>query len=274
MRPRVLWAVFGMALLAACGKGPDVSGAWYYDYSATKLPEFPNPQYESARALIADIGPRYGSINVDNNTVVLGGAVCNVDKVNDDQGLICDERGQRYALALYLKDDRLEIRSQATPPTMAIFSRVAQDPYRVYGIDPNAKEVVEETVQEEKVAEPRPEAATPKLVGYAKTTSFNAFYDPASIKVDGRYTSVRILLNYLEPQDQGSGMTPAWSSVQNLTFDCPGSNYRLDRFVMYSDKNGLGAVVTDSGVFTDYRPEFKTVPENSVNKVLYMRVCR
>lgn len=274
MRLRALVAVVSILLIAACSKGPDVSGAWYYDYAATKLTEFPNPQYESARSLIADIGPRYGSINVDNNMVVLGGAVCKIQKVNDAQGLGCNERGQSYTLGVYLKDDRLLIQSQSVPPMTAVFSRAAQDPYQVYGIDPNAKEFVEETAPREKVAEPTPEPETGKLVGYAKTTSFDAFYDPASIKEEGRNTSVRILLNYLQPQDQGSGMRPALSSVQNLTFDCPGSNYRLDRFVMYSDKNGQGAVVTDSAVFADYRPEMKPVPENSVNKVLYGRVCR
>lgn len=274
MRFWSLLVVVGVVAISGCSKGPDVSGAWYYDYAATKLPEFPNPQYESARALIADIGPRYGSINIENGTVVIGGAVCKVQKVNDEQGLACDERGQSFGLALYLKGDQLEISSHATPPMTAIFSRLAQDPYQVYGIDPNAKEVIEETAPREKVAEPKAEPGTGKLIGYAKTTSFNAFYDPLSVKEEGRNTSVRILLNYLEPQDQGTGMTPALSSVQSLTFDCPGSNYRLDRFVMYSDKNGQGALVTDSAVFTDYRPEMKPVPENSVNKVLYMRICR
>ncbi len=260
--------------LLGCSKGPDIQGAWYFDYEKTKLTEFPNPQYESARMLIADVEPRYGSINVDGDTVVLGGAVCKVQKVNDPNGLRCDERGVVSELSLFLEDGRLVVKTHAEPPVVAVFSRVKQDPYAIYGIDPNAKEVIEESAPREKVAEPTPDPVLGKYVGYARTRSFNAFYDPASIKTEGRLTSVKVILNYEEPQGEGVGMRKALSSVQMLTFDCPGSNYRLDRYVQYSELNGLGAVVADSGVYADDKAEMKPVPQNSVNEVLYMRVCR
>ncbi len=266
--------VLTLIVLAGCSKGPDIQGTWYFDYEKTKQETFPNPQYESARLLIADVEPRYGTINVDGGTVVLGGAVCKVQKLNDARGLRCDERGVVSELSLYLEDSRLVVKTHGDAPVTAVFSRTKQDPFVVYGIDPNAKEVIEESAPREKVAEPTPDAAVAKLVGYARTQSFNAFYDPASLKREGRYTSVVVLLNYQEPQGEASGMRKALSSVQTITFDCPGSNYRLDRYVQYSELNGLGAVVVDSGVYTDYKPEMKPVPQNSVNEVLYMRVCR
>ena len=52
-------------LLAGCSKSLDIQGAWYFDYEKTRFSEFPNAQYESARILIADVEPRYGSINVE-----------------------------------------------------------------------------------------------------------------------------------------------------------------------------------------------------------------
>ena len=268
----LLW--LPLLVLVGCSKGPDIQGAWYFDYEKTRPSEFPNAQYESARLLIADVEPRYGAINVDGDTVVLGGAVCKVQKVNDENGLKCDERGVVTELSLFLEDSRLVVKTHGDAPVTAVFSRTKQDPFAVYGLDPNAKEVIEESAPREKVAEPTPDAAVAKLVGYARTQSFNAFYDPASLKTEGRYTSVVVLLNYQEPQGEASGMRKALSSVQTITFDCPGSNYRLDRYVQYSELNGLGAVVADSGVYTDYKPEMKPVPQNSVNEVLYMRVCR
>jgi hypothetical protein len=265
---------FLVALLAGCSQGPDIQGAWYFDYEKTRLTEFPNPQYESARQLIADVEPRYGSVNVDGSSVVLGGAVCKVQKINDDNGLKCDERGVVSELSLFLEEGRLVIKTHGDAPVTAVFSRIKQDPYAIYGIDANAKEVIEETAPREKVAEPVPDPMVSKWVGYARTRSFNAFYDPESIRTEGRYTAVKVVLNYAEPQGEGDAMRKALSSVQVLTFDCPGSNYRLDRYVQYSEANGLGAVVADSGVYADDKAEMKPVPQNSVNKVLYMRVCR
>lgn len=266
--------LLALVALVGCSKGPDIQGAWYFDYEKTKLTEFPNAQYESARLLIADVEPRYGAINVNGDTVVLGGAVCKVLKLNDINGLRCDERGAVSELGLYLEDGRLVVKTHGDVPVTAVFGRTKQDPFVVYGIDPNAKEVIEETAPLEKVAEPTPDAGMGKLVGYARTQSFNAFYDPESVKSEGRYTSVVVLLNYQEPQGEGSAMRKALSSVQTITFDCPGSNYRLDRYVQYSEPNGLGAVVADSGVYVDDKAEMKPVPQNSVNEVLYMRVCR
>ncbi len=260
--------------LLGCSKGPDIQGAWYFDYEKTKLIEFPSSQYDSARMLIADVEPRYGAINVDGDTMVLGGAVCKVQKLNDLNGLRCDERGVISELSLFLEEGRLVVKTHGEPPVVAVFSRTRQDPYAVYGIDPNAKEVIEESAPREKVAEPTPDPVLGKYVGYARTRSFNAFYDPASIKTEGRFSSVKVILNYEEPQGEGAGMRKALSSVQVLTFDCPGSNYRLDRYVQYSEANGLGAVVADSGVYADDKTEMKPVPQNSVNEVLYMRVCR
>lgn len=268
----LLFALVGSLL--GCSKGPDIQGAWYFDYEKTKFTEFPNPQYESARMLIADVEPRYGSINVDGDTVVLGGAVCKVQKLNDAKGLKCDQRGEVSELSLFLEDGRLVVKTHAEPPVVAVFSRTKQDPFALYGIDPNARGLVEESAPREKVAEPTPDAGMGSLVGYARTQSFNAFYDKDSVKNEGRYTSVTVVLNYAEPQGEGVGMRKALSSVQWITFDCPGSNYRLDRFVQYSEPNGLGAVVADSAVYVDDKPEMKPVPQNSVNEVLYMRVCR
>lgn len=263
-----------MLFVQGCTKGPDISGTWYFDYEKTRVSEFPNPQYESARLMIADLEPRYGTINVAGDTVVLGGAVCKIQKINDANGLKCDERGVVSELSLFLEDGRLVVKTHNEPPVTAIFSRFKQDPYTLYGIDPNAKEVVEETALREKVAEPIPDPVLGKYVGYARTRSFNAFYDPASIKTEGRFTSVKVILNYEEPQGEGVGMRKALSSVQLLTFDCPGSNYRLDRYVQYSEPNGAGAVVADSGVYVDDKADMKPVPQNSVNEVLYMRICR
>ena len=273
MRTLLLF-IAALLSLAGCNNGPDIQGTWYFDYEKTKIAEFPNPQYESARMLIADVEPRYGTIHVDDGTVVLGGAVCKVQKLNDDHGLKCDEHGVTSTLSLYLEDGRLVIKTHGDQPVTAIFSRSQQDPFALYGIDPNAKEVVEDTAPREKVAEPTPDTGAGKLVGYARTQSFNAFFEPDSVTTEGRYTSVRIILNYLEPQAESTSLRKALSSVQSMTFDCPGSNYRLDRYVMMSEPNGKGSVISDSGAYLDYKPEMKPVPANSVNEVLYMRVCR
>lgn len=264
------WLV--VSVLAGCSKGPDIQGTWYFDYETTKLEAFPNPQYESARLLIADVEPRYGTINVDGDTVVLGGAVCKVQKLNDANGLKCDERGVVSELGLFLEDGRLVVKAHGDNAIAAVFGRTKQDPFGIYGVDPNAKEVIEESAPREKVAEPTPDPVLGKYVGYARTHSFNAFYDPESVKTGGRYTSVKVILNYTEPQ--GEGLRKALSSVQALTFDCPGSNYRFDRYAQYTEPNGLGVVVADSGVHADGQAEMKPVPQNSVNEILYMRVCR
>lgn len=269
-----LMGCFLVAVLAGCSQGPDIQGTWYFDYEKTRLTEFPNPQYESARQLIADLELRYGTINIEGSTMVLGGAVCKVQKLNNVDGLRCDERGVTSELSLFLEEGRLVIKTHAETPVVAVFSRTKQDPFAVYGVDPKAKDVIEETAPREKVAEPVPDPMVSKWVGYARTRSFNAFYDPDSVKTEGRYTSVKVILNYAEPQGEGDAMRKALSSVQVLTFDCPGSNYRLDRYVQYSEANGLGAVVADSGVYTDDKAEMKPVPQNSVNEVLYMRVCQ
>ena len=276
MRTLLFFASVLLALVG-CSKAPDIQGAWYFDYEATRAPEFPNPQYESARLLIADIEPRYGTINVDGNTVVLGGAVCKVKKLDDEHGLECDERGTTTKLSLFLKDNRLIVQGpggSANAAKTAVFSRTKQDPFAIYGVDPNAKELVEDTAIREKVAEPTPDVSAGKLVGYARTQSFNAFFEPDSLASEGRYTSVRIILNYLEPQTENTSLLKSLSSVQTITFDCPGSNYRLDRYVQHSETNGKGTVVADSSASTDYKPDMKPVPPNSVNEVLYMRVCR
>lgn len=269
--PLVFMICFGF--LAGCGKSPDIQGAWYFDYEQTRPPEFPNPKYETARMLIADIEPRYGSIAVDGDTVVLGGAVCKVQKLNDDNGLKCDEQGVVSTLGLYLDDGRLVVRTHANPAVTVVFTRSKQDPFLIYGVDPNAKELIEDTAPREKVAEPVADAGAGKLIGYARTQSFNAFYQPESIKTEARLTAVTVVLNYLEPQGE-AGAQPVLSSVQTITFDCPGSNYRLDRYVQYSESNGKGAVASDSGAYAEYKPEMRPVPQNSVNEVLYMRVCR
>jgi hypothetical protein len=197
-----------------------------------------------------------------------------VQKINDENGLKCDERGVVSELGLFLDDGRLVVKTHGDSPVTAVFSRTKQDPYTVYGVNPNAKEVIANTPATEKVAEPTPDPVLGKFVGYARTRSFNAFYDPDSMKSEGRYTSVKVILNYLEPQGEGVSMRKALSSVQVLTFDCPGSNYRIDRYVQYSELNGEGAVVADSGVYAEDKAEMKPVPQGSVNEVLYMRVCR
>lgn len=264
--------------LVACSKGPDIQGAWYFDYEKTRPAEFPNAQYESARLLIADVEPRYGSINVEGDTVVLGGAVCKLQKVNDENGLRCDERGTVSELSLFLEEGRLVVKTHGVPPVTVVFSRAKQDPYIVYNVDPNAKEGVEEHAPRDRVAEPIADPALAKFVGYARTQSFNAFYDPDSVKTEGRLTSVKVVLNYTEPQGGSVSMRQDLSSLQWLTFDCPGSNYRIDRYVQYSELNGAGVVVADSGAYVDEKAndkaEMKPVPPGSVNEILYMRVCR
>lgn len=260
-------------LLAGCSKTPDIQGAWYFDYEKTRFSEFPNAQYESARMLIADVEPRYGSINVEGDTVVLGGSVCKIQKVNDVNGLKCDEHGVVNQLSLFLEEGRLVVKTHGDNPLTAVFSRTKQDPFLIYGVDPNAKEVIEDTPPREKVAEPVADTGAGKLAGYARTQSFNAFYQPESIKAEGRLTTVTVVLNYLEPQGE-AGAQSVLSSVQTIRFDCPGSNYRLVRYVQYSELNGKGAVVADSGAFAEYKSEMRPVPQKSVNEVLYMRVCR
>lgn len=258
--------------VVACAKKLDIQGVWFFNYERTKFDTFPNTFYDSARDLIADVEPRYGTVQVDGNTIVLGGAVCKVTQINSDNGLECNEQGQTSTLGIHVKDEQLVIKSGKSPEITMIFSRKKQDPFAVYGVDPTAKPYEEFTnVSDEAVA--TPESEVKNLRGYAKTASFNAFYDPESVKEDGRLTSVMIVLNYLEAKFEGSSATPSLSSVQRLTFDCPASNYRIDQFYMYSGSDGNGAQVSDSGA-SEITPEWKPVPENSINKILYMKVCR
>lgn len=262
-----------VGITTGCNKAPDIQGTWFFDYENTKPEAFPNPQYESSHLLIADVEPRYGEINVSGDTVVLGGAVCKIQKINHINGLKCNERGVITELSLFLENGRLIVKTQGKDPITAVFGRIKQDPFLVYGIDPKAKDVIEDSVYRQQVVEPTPDPVLSRYIGYARTASFNAFYDPESVKSEGRFTNVKVILNYTEAQWDGAEMRNALSSVQMLTFDCPGSNYRLDRYVQFSGLNGLGVVVADSGVYADDKPEMKPVPHNSVNEVLYMRVC-
>lgn len=262
-----------LVVLSGCAKKPDIQGIWHLDYEATRITEFPHPQYESARILIADLEPRFGTITVDGSVIVLGGAVCNVKGLNDAHGLQCDERGVKSDLGLFLQDGKLVVKPQNPDSISLVFGRSKQDPFAIYGVDPNAQEIIEDTNLREEVAVPTPDKTNTKLVGYARTQSFNAFFEPDSLVTEGRYTTVRAVLNYLEPQgDRGSALN-ALSSVQTITFDCPGSNYKLDRYVMMSEPNGQGEVISDSGKEAP-SGNWAPVPENSVNKVLYMKICR
>ena len=258
-------------LLLACTKVPDIQGQWFFDYEQTKPTEFPNTHYESARALITDIEPRYGVINVEADTVVLGGAVCKILKINDKNGLSCTERNKTSLAGFYYENERLIVQPQDRPDVRLVFLRSRQDPEKLYGIALSTPPVEEHSLSAEQLSIPST-AGSSVLVGVARTASFDAFYDPASVVSDGRNNAVTMILNYLEPQNQSESAVPANSSVQFLTFDCPGSNYQLNRFVMYGESNGTGAVLSDSGVISP--ATWKPVPENSVNKALYMRVCR
>ena len=267
--------LFAMASLAvvACSKGPDVQGEWFFDYAQTKLSEFPNTYYESARLLIADVEPKYGQITVTDTTVVLGGAVCTIMRINDADGLRCNERGKTSNLGVYYEDGHLLIRTNTDPSLSLVFGRNRQDPYQVYGIDPTAKHLEENTEDASKSISPEENNHADTLKGLARTANFDAFYEKNSIKRDGRFSSVTMVLNYLSPQNSVSEKAPALSSVQFLTFDCPASNYRLDRFLMHQEANGQGAVISDSG--SSAVPEdWKPVPENSVNKLMYLQACQ
>ena len=258
--------------LVGCSKGPDIQGEWYFDYAQTKLAEFPNPYYESARDLIADMEPRYGKIHVDGNTVVLGGAVCKINQINDKEGLECTERGVTSKLSLFYKDQQLSIQSQTTLDHPLLFRKDRQNPYLVYGIDLNAGAEEHQTIKTSGIAVPKPDSGSTSLKGLARTQNFEAFYDLGSIKRDGRYSSATMILNYLEPRTDHSSSESALSSAQSLTFDCPASNYRLDRYIMYKDADAKGEITSDSGELS--KDDWKPVPENSVNKLLYTNVCR
>ena len=267
---RTIGSIVLACLLTACAKAPDIQGEWFFDYEQTQLTEFPNSYYESARALIADIEPRYGAINIEGNTVVLGGAVCKILRINDNRGLSCTERNQTNLTGLYYENERLIVLPQDRPDIKLVFSRNRQDPAKLYGIDLSKPPLEENTPPAEQVS--IPSTGNNGLLGIARTASFDAFYDPASVSPDGRVTHVAMTLNYLEPQNQSGSAIPALSSVQFLTFDCPASNYRLTRYVMYGESNGTGAALSDSGALTP-APNWTPVPENSVNKLLYMRIC-
>ena len=258
--------------ILGCSSRPDVQGEWFFNYERTRFDTFPNTYYESARDLIANVEPRYGTVQVDGNTIVLGGAVCKIIRINSDNGLECNEQGQTSILGIHLQDGELVIKAEKSPEITMIFSRKKQDPFAIYSVDPTAKPYEEFTnAKDETVA--TPESEVKNLRGYAKTAGFNAFYDPASIKEDGRLTSVTIVLNYLEEKFESGSATPSLSSVQRLTFDCPASNYRIDQFYMYSGRDGNGAQISDSGPSALIH-EWKPVPENSINKILYMKLCR
>lgn len=267
--------LFVMVCLAmlGCSKGPDIQGEWFFDYAQTKLSEFPNAYYESARFLIADVEPKYGQITVTDNTVVLGGAVCTIVRINDAEGLRCEERGKTSSLGVYYENGALLIRTNTDPSLSLAFGRIRQDPYQVYGIDPTAKPLDEHTDDASKAIIPEENNHASTLKGLARTANFDAFYDRNSIKRDGRYSSAIMVLNYLSPQNSASGKEPALSSVQYLTFDCPASNYRLDRFLMNQEANGQGAVISDSGS-SALPDDWKPVPENSVNKLMYTQACQ
>ena len=270
---RIISLAVLLIALSGCSKSPDIQGAWYFDYEATRITEFPNPQYESARILIADLEPRFGTITVDGDTIVLGGAVCKVRSLNDARGLHCDEHGVTSDLGLFLQDGKLVVKPQNTDSISLVFSRIKLDPFTVYGVDPSAQEIIEDTGLREEVAVPIADKTNTKLVGYARTQSFNAFFESDSVVTEGRYTTVRTVLNYLEPQGERGSSLNALSSVQTIAFDCPGSNYKLERYVMMSEPNGQGEIISDSGNEAS-SGNWVPVPENSVNKVLYMKVCR
>lgn len=259
-------------MVVSCSKPPDIQGEWFFDYEQTKHSEFPNTYYESARALIADVEPRYGNIKIEGDTIVLGGAVCKILRINDKDGLSCNERNHINTFGFYYQNERLTVQSNHSPDVKLIFSRSRQDPYKLYEIDPNKTVIEEDTASAEKLSIPTADNSTHGLEGIARTVSFDAFYDPKSILNDGRLTSVAMVLNYLEPLNQPGSTLPALSSIQFLTFDCPASNYRLTRYVMHDKANGRGTTISDSGEIMPV-PEWKPVPENSVNKALYMRVC-
>ena len=273
MNARRYWGLISLLfLLVACTKAPDIQGEWFFDYEQTKLSEFPNTYYESARALIADVEPRYGSIKIEGDTMILGGAICKILRINDNNGLSCNERNHINNFGFYYQNDRLIVQSKDRPEVKLIFSRGQQDPYTLYDIDPNKTVFDQDAATSDKLSIPTAESNINGLQGIARTASFNAFYDPKSIVNDGRLINVVMLLNYLEPLNQIGSTVPALSSVQFLTFDCPASNYRLNRYVMHEHTNGAGTVLSDSGEITP-APDWKPVPENSVNKALYMRVC-
>ena len=266
-----LWLIT-FSMLISCSSRPDIQGEWFFDYEQSKLSEFPNIYYESARALIADVEPRYGNIRIEGDTIVLGGAVCKILRINDREGLSCNERNQIKTYGFYYQNERLTVQSNDSPDVKLIFTRSQQDPYKLYDIDPNKTIFDHDETKSDKLSIPTAESNINGLQGIARTASFDAFYDPKSIVNDGRLINVVMLLNYLEPLNQIGSTAPALSSVQFLTFDCPASNYRLNRYVMHEQTNGTGMVLSDSGEITP-APDWKPVPENSVNKALYMRVC-
>lgn len=273
MRIIQIFTIFAITwlLLVGCSQQPDIQGEWFFDYAQTKLSEFPNPYYESARNLIADIEPRYGVVHIDGNTVVLGGAVCKINQVNDEHGLECTERGATTKLALFYKEQQLSIQSQAVPEHKLIFTRVRQNPYLVYNVNPNASNDEDQSTETARIAVPESTSGSTSLKGLARTMNFEAFYDTNSIKANGRYSSAIMVLNYLKPQNEQSSTESALSSAQSITFDCPASNYRLDSYVMYKDADAKGPVTSDSGELS--KDDWKPVPENSVNKLLYMTAC-
>lgn len=259
--------------LIACSKEPEIQGAWFFDYKETKFAEFPNSYYDSARALITDVELRYGQVNIERNTIVLGGAVCKITQSGDTGEVTCIEKGESTLLDLAIKDEKLFFRARNHPSFHFVFSRHQQNPYEIYGIDVNDATNDEQVVSNEKISVPIVDQGHEHLVGLARTANFNAFYVSTSIKHEGRRSSADMILNYIEPQSSDSYQHPVLSSVQTVEFDCPASNYRLLRYVMHVDTNGKGAIASDSGPLLA-TSEWKPVPESSINKLLYMQICK
>lgn len=259
--------------VVACSKVPDIEGQWFFDYEETKFAVFPNAYYESARDLITDIETRYGQVTVEKSTVVLGGAVCKIAQSGDMGEATCVEKNESIVLDLEVKNGKLFLTPRNNPNLRFVFSRNQQNPYVIYGIETNDAKNDEQIASNEKISVPVADQGHETLTGLAKTANFNAFFVSNSIKQEGRNSSADMVLNYLEPQNDGTYPQPVLSSVQTVEFDCPASNYRILRFVMHAESNGKGAIASDSGSLLA-TAEWKPVPENSINKLLYMQICK
>lgn len=272
IRLSLIITIAGLTIVG-CSKAPDIEGAWFFDYEETKLTAFPNTYYESARALIADVEPRYGRIAVEKATVVLGGAVCKIIHNGNKGEVTCLEKGELTLLDLDVKDEKLLITPKNNPSLRLVFSRQQQNPYEIYRVDANETRGDEQFASNDRISVPLSDRGQNGLTGLAKTANFDAFFVSSSIKHERRNSSVDMILNYIEPQNDSSYPQPVLSSVQTVEFDCPASNYRLLRFVMHAESNGKGVVASDSGpLLAD--AEWKPVPENSINKLLYTQICK
>jgi hypothetical protein len=272
LRSLCVVATAGLTIVA-CSKEPDIQGNWFFDYEATKLAEFPNAYYETARDLISDVEPRYGQVNVAVDTVVLGGAVCKIVQSGDKGNFTCVEKDETFVLDLEVKNGRLFFKPRSDPTLRFVFNRHQQNPYQIYNIDANVARNDEHIASNEKISVPVVDQGHESLRGLAKTANFNAFFVSTSIKQEGRNSAADMVLNYLEPQNDGTYPQPVFSSVQTVEFDCPASNYRLLRYVMYAGSNSKGDIISDSGPLLA-TAEWKPVPESSINKLLYMQICK